>query len=148
MCAKQHYSIACLAPLQWSEIDLIYFVSVLQAHFFAPCNKYFLTMGHKNIFRWACNFYMVEMQGPEKPIFIIIDTICRVSQFLVSTLDWLPNFPHKAWVDPDGVSFTCLYWHHLLEKHSHKRLQLPPTKHVLILQQEEFGLRDRWLYLT
>ena len=23
-----------------------------------------------------------------------------VSQYPVSTLDWLPNFPHKAWIDP------------------------------------------------
>ena len=29
-----------------------------------------------------------------------------VSQSLVSTLDWLPNFPHKTWVDPDEGSFT------------------------------------------
>ena len=30
-----------------------------------------------------------------------------VSQCPVSTLDWLPNFPHKAWVDPGEGSFTC-----------------------------------------
>ena len=30
-----------------------------------------------------------------------------VSQCSVSTLDWLPNFPHKAWVDPGEGSFTC-----------------------------------------
>ena len=30
-----------------------------------------------------------------------------VSQCPVSTLDWLPNFPHKAWVDPREGSFTC-----------------------------------------
>ena len=25
----------------------------------------------------------------------------------VGTLKWLPNFPHKAWVDPGEGSFTC-----------------------------------------
>ena len=30
-----------------------------------------------------------------------------VSQCAVSTLDLLPNFPHKAWVDPGEGSFTC-----------------------------------------
>ena len=30
-----------------------------------------------------------------------------VSQYPVSTLDWLPNFPHKAWVDPGEGSFIC-----------------------------------------
>ena len=30
-----------------------------------------------------------------------------VSQCPVRTLNWLPNFPHKAWVDPGKVSFTC-----------------------------------------
>ena len=31
----------------------------------------------------------------------------NVSQCPVSTLNWLPNFPHKAWVDPGEGSFTC-----------------------------------------
>ena len=30
-----------------------------------------------------------------------------VSQCPVSTLDWLPNFPHKVWVDPGEGLFTC-----------------------------------------
>ena len=30
-----------------------------------------------------------------------------VSWCPVSTLDWLSNFPHKAWVDPGEGSFTC-----------------------------------------
>ena len=30
-----------------------------------------------------------------------------VSQCPVSTLDWLSNFPHKAWVDPGEGLFTC-----------------------------------------
>ena len=47
---------------------------------------------------------MVELHEAEKPIFTIIDT---VSHCPVSTLDWLPNFPHKAWVDPGEGSFIC-----------------------------------------
>ena len=31
-----------------------------------------------------------------------------VSQCPVSTLDWLPNFPHKAWVDPGEGSFKWI----------------------------------------
>ena len=30
-----------------------------------------------------------------------------VSQCPVSTLEWLLNFPHKAWVNRDESSFTC-----------------------------------------
>ena len=48
--------------------------------------------------------YMVELHEAEKPIFAIIDTVCQCP---VSSLDWLPNFPHKAWVDPGEGSFTC-----------------------------------------
>ena len=48
-------------------------------------------------------FYIVELQEAEKPIFAIIDTL-KVN---VSTLDRLPNFPHKAWVDQGEGSFTC-----------------------------------------
>ena len=32
-----------------------------------------------------------------------------VSQYPVSTLDWLPNFPHKAWVDP-GEVYSLAKW--------------------------------------
>ena len=48
---------------------------------------------------------MVELHEAEKPILAIIDIIF-VSQCPVSTLDWLPNFPHKVWVDPGEGSFT------------------------------------------
>ena len=50
-------------------------------------------------------FYMVELQKAERPILTItIDILCK---YLVSTLNWLPNFPHKTWVDPGEGLFTC-----------------------------------------
>ena len=41
--------------------------------------------------------------GAEKPILAII----ALFKCPVSALNWLPNFPHKAWVDPGEGSFTC-----------------------------------------
>ena len=49
--------------------------------------------------------YMVELQEAEKPTFHNYRHL--VSQCPVSTLDWLSNYPHKAWVDPGKGSFTC-----------------------------------------
>ena len=42
------------------------------------------------------------------PISIWLNCRRLRSQCPVSTLDWLPNFPHKALVDPGEGSFTCL----------------------------------------
>ena len=43
-----------------------------------------------------------------------------VSQCPVSTLEWLPNFPHKAWVDPDEGSFTCQVNHREWESNRYR----------------------------
>ena len=60
---------------------------------------------------WAdvCMYmYMVELHEAEAHFH---NYRHYVSQCPVSTLDWLPNFPHKAWVDPgkEEGSFTC-HW--------------------------------------
>ena len=82
----------CLCPWPRHAQDL---------HFFLKVNYY------RMVWNRLFLFYMVELQGAEKPIFAIINTMYDRHYVSSQCHVWLPNFPHKAWVDPGEGSFTC-----------------------------------------